>query len=72
MLLESANQITAEAVNVMRKSRKVILERGQMMEVDIDSFIVKMDTEDEAVYLDREDSLLELYKIIIIILIIRI
>jgi hypothetical protein len=40
MLLESANQITAEAVNVMRKSRKVFLERGQMMEDVKDSFIV--------------------------------
>jgi hypothetical protein len=31
---------------------------------------MKLDTEEEAVYLDREDSLSELYKIIIIIIII--
>jgi len=59
MLLESANQITVEDLNVMRKSRKVILERDQMMEDVIDSFIMKLDTEEEAVYLDREDSLSE-------------
>jgi len=41
-----------EDVNVMRKSRKVILERDQMMEDVINSFIMKMDTE-EAVCLDR-------------------
>jgi energy-converting hydrogenase A subunit M len=59
MLPESANQITVEDLNVMRKSRKVILERDQMMEDVIDSFIMKLNTEEEAVYLDREDSLSE-------------
>lgn len=37
-----------------------------MMEDIIDNFVMKLDTEEEAVYLDREDSLSELYKIIII------
>jgi len=59
MLLESANQITVEDLNVMRKSRKVILKRDQMMEHVIDGFIMKLDTEEEAVYLDREDPLSE-------------
>jgi hypothetical protein len=69
MLLDGANQITVEDVNVMRKSIKVILEKDQMLKDVIDSFIMKLDTEEESVYLDREDSLSELYKIIIIILI---
>jgi len=43
----------------MRKSRKVILKRDQMMEHVIDGFIMKLDTEEEAVYLDREDPLSE-------------
>jgi len=59
MLLENANKITVEDLNVMRKSRKVILEREQIMEDVIDSFFMKLDTEEEAVYLDREDSLSE-------------
>jgi len=59
MLIENANLITVEDVNFMRKSRKVILERDQMLEDVIDSFIIKLDTEEKAVYLDIEDSLSE-------------
>jgi hypothetical protein len=68
MLLDGANQITVEDVNVMQKSRKVIMEKDQMMKDVIDSFIMKLDTEEESVYLDRKDSLSELYKIIIILI----
>jgi uncharacterized alpha/beta hydrolase family protein len=41
-----------------------------MMEDVIDNCIMKLDTEEEAVYLDREDSVSVLYGIIIIIIII--
>lgn len=60
MLLDGANQITVQDVNVMPKSTKVVLESDQMMEDVIDSFVMKLDTEEETVYLDREDSLSEL------------
>jgi hypothetical protein len=45
---------------------------GPNDQVVIDSFIMKLDTEEEAVYLDRDDSLSKLYKIVIIILIINV
>ena len=41
-----------------------------MMEDIIGSFIMKLDTEEKVVYLDIEDSLSELYKTIIIMIII--
>ena len=70
MLTVSANQITGEDGSVMGKSRKSILERDQTMEDITHIFIMELETEKEADFLNREDSLLELYKIIIIIIII--